>query len=105
MGYNAHRGTVGHTIGKSIIGKDDGKPAPSTGSGGGHNLRSIRAEFGENGGVSVTHSLKPTSKGQDQFDPRLEQTHMFRDAQEAHNHMGALMGLTALRVGSGERHD
>lgn len=102
MAFNAHRGTTGHTIGTSIIG-GGGKggsispPQP-------HNLASISTSFGDNGGVSVTHRLKPTGK-QDSYDPRLEQTHMFRDAAEAHSHMGALMGLTALRVGSGERKD
>lgn len=104
MGYNAHRGTPGHTIATGIMGKDSANSPKLPTASAGHGLKSIRAEFGANGGVSVTHSLQPTGK-QDSFDPRLEQTHMFRDATEAHQHMGALMGTTALRVGSGEQKD
>jgi len=106
MGFSAHRGTPGHTIGMQVIGKDNppgtGKMLTSNaGAGGGHNLSHLSMEFGANGGVSVTHRMKPPSGSKkDKYDPSLEQIHMFRDSQEAHHHIGGLLGL---RMGSGEQ--
>jgi hypothetical protein len=106
MGFSAHRGTAGHTIGMEVIGKDNPSGTskltnpvqgidPST-----HRLKRINVDFGDNGGVSVQHSvmsLKP-KKGDSEYDPRNEQTHMFRNADQAHAHIGQLMGL---RLASG----
>lgn len=101
MGFNSHRGTVGHSIGKSIIGKGDDSPMPPATPSKPGSLRSMSVEFAHNGGVSVQHRLHPP-KGKDSYDPSLEQTHMFRDATEAHRHIGELMGI---RMASGEQRD
>jgi hypothetical protein len=106
MAVNAHRGTVGHTIGMDIIGKDNPPGTsklspPNTGvDPSTHKLKRISVEFGDNGGVSVNHRVEPTvrKKGDSEYDPRNEQTHMFRNADQAHAHIGTLMGL---RMASG----
>lgn len=108
MGFASHRGTTGHSIGKSIIGKDDGQRAELSGE---HTnsmtpedagtVTSFHGKRAANGGWSITHT--PTTPRPEA--PAEEQMHVFRDAEEAHSHLGALMGVTAVRVGSGERRD
>lgn len=89
------RGTVGHTIATDIMsdhprGQKSGPGNVSVPEWG--DIDEIRVKPGDNGGASVTTRKKPKGK-QDHFDPSLEQNHMFRDASEAHGHIGAMMGL------------
>ena len=94
MGMVKSRGTIGHTIATDVMsdhprgskGPTDVSVAPP------HKIDSIHVEFGDNGGVSVRTRRKPGKK-QESYDPSLEQNHMFRDASEAHGHIGAMMGL------------
>jgi len=88
------RGTVGHTIATDVMA--DG-PRGKKGPGNVQvpkwdEIDEIRVKPGDNGGASVMTRRKPTAKHKE-FDPSLEQNHMFRDASEAHGHIGAMMGL------------
>lgn len=103
MGFSAHRGTTGHTIGKAIIGHDDGHPLPGEGQSAAptpEDILHIHAHGSPSTGYSIHSHVGPQGS-----DPRNEQLHQVRDAQEAHSHMGALLGVTGVRVGSGERKD
>ena len=102
MAVNAHRGTVGHTIGAQIIGKDTptGTSKPKSGATPGFSHMNVKPS--QNGGFSVEHT--PTVPGEKASgeSPVESQLHVFRDAEEAHHHIGELMGV---RMGSGARRD
>lgn len=104
MGHSAHRGTVGHTIGSQIIGKES-QPKPDdntigqTATGFSH-IPDIHVKGAANG-VSVTHTPKQEQGTQQVGKPETpveEQLHVFRSATEAHNHIGQLLGV---RIASG----
>ena len=103
--FSNHAGTRGHKIGSAIIGKDSG-PMPSDNDGdeaGGKAANS--AQFSHMSvkpaanGFTVTHTPKvgPSASTHPE-DPATEQAHVFRDATEAHNHIGQLLGV---RMASG----
>ena len=100
MAFQSHRGTMGHKIGSSIIGKDNGKPAEPDGDEMGGSA-SNAAQFSHMtvrpaaNGFTVTHTPKTANMAED---PAMEQSHVFRDATEAHNHIGQLLGV---RMASG----
>lgn len=108
MGFNNHRGTPGHTIGADIMADDtpkgtrqsQGKANPNRQGPGPGLAESGRFRVGSNGGVEVYHTPKSASKKPESAPE--EQLHIFRDAQEAHNHMGALLGV---RMAEGARED
>ena len=91
----ANRASAGHVIATDVMsdhprGK---KSAPTDVSVPDWNqIDEIRIKPGDNGGASVMTRRKP-KKGQESYDASLEQNHMFRDASEAHGHIGAMMGL------------
>ena len=98
MAFKSHAGTMGHKIGSSIIGKDNGKPMEPDGDEGAaltgfSHIPDIHVK-GANNGVVVNHSPKLVKPE----DPATEQSHVFRDATEAHNHIGQLLGV---RMASG----
>jgi len=112
MAVHSHRNTPGHTIGTSIISKDDGRPAqeddhtPGQTAVGFSNM-SVRPA--KNGGFEVSHTPVPktqTPKGDTGAHepighpetPVEEQLHVFRSATETHRHIGQLLGV---RMGSG----
>ena len=104
MAFKSHSGTMGHKIGSAIIGKDNGKPAEPDGDEGAaltgfYHLPDIHIKGAANG-LTVTHTPKPAgSANQSQAESApQEQMHVFRDAQEAHNHIGQLLGV---RMASG----
>jgi hypothetical protein len=104
MAFTSHRGTVGHAIGTSIIGKDQpagtskatqvkitdpgvedpqDKNKPTGGQ-----LHSIRMEKHANGGFSVSHTMK----GEDGAGMTgKEESNVFTSAGDAHSHLGKLM--------------
>ena len=105
MAVNSHRGTVGHTIGTDIIGKENPSGTNKEATGKSPSMaQSFRAEKSANGGWSITH--EPVSaKGNNSVgaeSPIQSQLHVFRDAESAHGHIGAFMGV---RIGSGARHE
>jgi len=87
---------VGHTIATDVMGdnlRGGGSKGPANVSvPSWDQIDEIRIKPGDNGGASVMTKRKP-KKGQDHYDASLEQNHMFRDAGEAHGHIGAMMGL------------
>ena len=113
MAFSSHKGTQGHAIGKSIMGRDtsvgtSNSNDPDAQSEGnvalGFQHMSVRPS--NNGGFSVTHQPKtPVAAGEKAGagvakaeTPVEEQLHVFRSAEEAHNHIGQLLGV---RMGSG----
>ena len=100
MAFQSHRGTMGHKIGSSIIGKDNGKPAePDADDRGmgqtavGFSHMSVKPAAN---GFTVSHT--PKGMGAPEEAPAEEQAHVFRDATEAHNHLGQRLGV---RMASG----
>ncbi len=109
MAHNPHRGTAGHTIATSILSKEgqDNSKDPDSQSAGqlvsGFSHMSVRPS--SNGGFAVTHTPMPKGEsGHSQIGhpetPTEEQLHVFRDATEAHNHIGQLLGV---RMASGQQ--
>jgi hypothetical protein len=87
---------MGHKIGAAIIGKDNGKPAEPDADDKGAAITgfsNINVRPAANG-FTVSHTPKPIKPE----DPATEQSHVFRDAQEAHHHIGQLLGV---RMASG----
>jgi hypothetical protein len=93
MAFNAHRGTAGHTIGSQIIGKEGSQPPDPAHTSLGFAHMSVKPATN---GFAVSHTPH-TDKPED---PALEQTHVFRDAVEAHHHIGQLLGV---RMASGQQ--
>lgn len=117
MSFNSHKGTMGHSVAKSIMTPDlkqSDSPGHSTSSDPdsagqsmvGFSHASIKSA--SNGGFSVSHTPttgqgSQTSAGSIHPEsPAEEQMHVFRNAQEAHQHLGTLLGL---REGSGSQRD
>jgi hypothetical protein len=108
MAFNPHKGTAGHTIGSQIIGKEKpGQPNEDNSMGqtatGFQHLPDIHTHGAVNG-ITVSHTPKMPKgeSGQEQIGhpetPVEEQMHVFRSAEEAHHHIGQLLGV---RLGSG----
>lgn len=103
-----NKGSIGHAIGMSIIGKGDSHPMPSfastpatpkpkgdggTTSGDINSLRRVTLEPADNGGYTVTHEPKPVKgKGDAPNDYPSDKKHVFGDAKSAHAHLSKLMG-------------
>lgn len=109
MGHSSHRGTTGHTIGSQIIGKDSGtgkNTSSDPDSQSGQTLSGfsrLEVKPSQNNGFAVSHSPIPKGEsGKEQIGhpetPVQEQMHVFRSAEEAHNHIGTLLGV---RMASG----
>lgn len=87
---------------QEILGGKSPKPTPtSSGADGspssvppGHKLSGMSIDVGDNQGVSVTHTSKPAApkKGEHEFDSRKSSTNVFSTPQEAHAHIGKLLG-------------
>lgn len=95
-------GSVGHTIGAQVIGKDNppGTSKPSHGTTPGFSNMNVKPS--NNGGFSVQHTPTVPGEKASPESPVEEQLHVFRDAEAAHQHIGELMGV---RLGSGARRD
>lgn len=104
MGFSAHRGTTGHTIGAQVIGKDNptGTSPKASGNLPGLKFSDMSVKPAQNG-ITVRHT-PPLPQGTKEYSESApqEQLHVFRDAEEAHNHIGELLGV---RMGSGQRRD
>lgn len=104
MGFNSHKGTLGHSIGKSIIGKDNdaGKPNGEDSASQSMGFSHINIQPAANGlVVKHTPAMGPGAETKPE-NPSEEQTHIFRNAAEAHEHLGTLLGL---KLGSGAQRD
>jgi len=105
MRPNAHRGTSGYKVGMSIIGKEQqaGKPNgtdPANQSGGDTSSGDLLSGFHDlsvknaKNGFVVRHTPK-LPDGVKPYDEKapMEQEHVFRNAVEAHHHIGTLLGV------------
>lgn len=119
MSFNSHKGTMGHSVAKSIMTPDlkqSDSPGHSTSSDpdsagqsmvGFSHIPAIRVQGAANG-IAIHHTPttgqgSQTSAGSIHPEsPAEEQMHVFRNAQEAHQHLGTLLGL---REGSGSQRD
>lgn len=106
MAFRSHRGTIGHSIGKGIIGPDtapgnagkatqaDHPPSePDITGGSGSEIRRIRLEMHDNGGATVHHEMKGKPGKDGAISPMGEEkSNAFGSAMDAHKHVGKLIG-------------
>lgn len=96
MAVNTHKGTLGHSIGQSILGRDQ---PPGTSKASQVNIKSAQGPSQEaktdfhhisvtraHNGFSISHS----AKGKDGA-PSEDTTHVFTDPADAHAHLGNLL--------------
>ena len=106
MGFQSHKGTMGHKVGSAIIGKDSGQPEMGGDEAGGNAMHGLQFSHlsvdPAANGLTVRHTPAPKGglggPGVKPESADLEQAHVFRDATEAHNHIGQLLGV---RMASG----
>lgn len=101
-----HKGTLGHAVGASIIGKDQppgtgnlGKAPPAPPNGGADLSQLGRMEItGAANGVQVSHT--PFHNGESDAPYPQSTNHVFTDPVEAHAHIGRHLGIGATGTGA-----